>query len=346
MDNTEGLVLRDNERRARRSYMFVAFAVTAFGLLTPFARKLLNIVMQHFFDIGSPTAYDWPSLARLFGPMYLIALPLSIPLFLCAKRTPLGKRKLRFSEYIQFIPIAFFAMLAGNTAGLVTNQVISSLFRTQSGTVTTDMILNGDPLAVFFFSAILAPIVEEFVFRKLIIDRVHVYGGGVAVLVSAMMFGLFHGNFSQMFGAFAVGLVFGYVYLKTGKVHYTMILHALINANANIASLLTRKILPLTDPEFIEGIQPDPGEILSVLGSFALYFVYFLFVLALVGGGVALFIVKLVKKKVKFGPEERQLPARRCIKAALVNAGMIAFFAFCLWEIVSSFFPQIGIINR
>lgn len=52
---------------------------------------------------------------------------------------------------------------------------------------------------------ILAPIIEEYVFRKLLIDRTIKYGEGIAVLTSALMFALFHGNLNQFAYAFVLG---------------------------------------------------------------------------------------------------------------------------------------------
>ena len=44
-------------------------------------------------------------------------------------------------------------------------------------------------------------------FRKLLIDRIVPFGQRVAVVVSGLAFGLFHGNFYQFFYAFSLGAV-------------------------------------------------------------------------------------------------------------------------------------------
>lgn len=43
------------------------------------------------------------------------------------------------------------------------------------------------------------------------------------------MFGMAHGNFSQFFYAFGIGILWAYVYAKTGKVRYTIGFHMLFN---------------------------------------------------------------------------------------------------------------------
>ena len=164
------------------------------------------------------------------------------------------------------------------------------------------------------------------------------------------MFGLFHGNFSQMFGAFTVGLVFGFVYLKTGKIYYTMIMHALINANASLASLIVKLILPLyggsLDNLMSGEFEATFEDVIANLPTMLLYTVYMSFITALVAGGVVFFILNLKKKQVTFREECEQLPARKCIGAALVNVGMIVFFVFCAYELAVSIFPQVNFMNR
>ena len=52
-------------------------------------------------------------------------------------------------------------------------------------------------MVTFLYMVICAPILEEYIFRKLIVDRTVKYGQGVAIVLSGLMFGLFHGNLNQ-----------------------------------------------------------------------------------------------------------------------------------------------------
>ncbi len=103
-----------------------------------------------------------------------------------------------------------------------------------------DQILDF-PLALnFLLACVAAPIFEELMFRKLLLDRLRPYGDAFAVLVSALAFGLLHGNFSQYFYAFTLGCVFGYLVLRTGCVWQSILLHALVN-------LISAGLIPLID---------------------------------------------------------------------------------------------------
>ena len=84
----------------------------------------------------------------------------------------------------------------------------------------------------FLGVAILAPIIEEFVFRGVIMSRLAKHGNGFAVVVSGLIFGLAHSDVVSVVFATIVGLAFGWIYLKTGNLWVTIFVHFLNNALA------------------------------------------------------------------------------------------------------------------
>ena len=97
------------------------------------------------------------------------------------------------------------------------------------------------PVLNALLGCLIAPVEEELMFRKLLLDRLRPYGERFAVLASALCFGLFHGNLNQLFYACAIGLVLGWVALRTGRVWQPILLHAMVNAIATV-------LLPLLEP--------------------------------------------------------------------------------------------------
>lgn len=53
--------------------------------------------------------------------------------------------------------------------------------------------------------SIIGPIFEEILFRKILIDKTIKYGARISIIISALLFGLFHGNVNQFFYAFLMG---------------------------------------------------------------------------------------------------------------------------------------------
>lgn len=78
-------------------------------------------------------------------------------------------------------------------------------------------------------TAVVPSLVEEFACRGLVLGSLRRFGDGFAVLVSAILFGLMHGNFDQMPFAFMVGLVLGFIVVKTDSLWIAVAVHAANN---------------------------------------------------------------------------------------------------------------------
>ncbi len=69
-------------------------------------------------------------------------------------------------------------------------------------------------LSMFVYVGILAPITEELLFRGVLLRAFEPYGKKLSIFITALLFGLFHGNLIQTPYALLVGFVFGYVALE------------------------------------------------------------------------------------------------------------------------------------
>ncbi len=76
---------------------------------------------------------------------------------------------------------------------------------------------------------ILAPVGEELLFRGLLLRALGDYGDGMCILLSGVMFGLFHLNLYQIFYAAALGAFFAWLVRRTGLLRCAVIFHVLIN---------------------------------------------------------------------------------------------------------------------
>lgn len=98
---------------------------------------------------------------------------------------------------------------------------------------------NGKLSVVLMFLqvAILPAIFEELFIRKGVIGILKDRGAILAVFVSSIVFATIHMNTSQFIFAFLIGILFGIVRIKTGKMYPTMILHFLNNGFAVVNAL-------------------------------------------------------------------------------------------------------------
>ncbi len=121
------------------------------------------------------------------------------------------------------------------------------------GVLSLDLTAKDPYITLFFciYAVLGAPVLEELAFRKLILDRVHPYGELIGALTSALLFGLFHGNAAQFPLAFGFGIVSSLVYLKTGKISYSILLHMLINLMGTSPELFGLLHIDITIPWYV-----------------------------------------------------------------------------------------------
>lgn len=101
----------------------------------------------------------------------------------------------------------------------------------ESFKMSHDTLSLGNPIVNFISVGILGPIVEEVFFRGLIYTRLKEgMSTIVAAILSAIMFGVMHGEIIWMLHAFVVGLVFVWVFEKTKSLLPCIVIHVVNNS--------------------------------------------------------------------------------------------------------------------
>ena len=315
-------------RAARRSFSRVGFGVFTILLLVLLGQLGLTLAAEARF----PQAYTnpWGIWLLTFGPQYLLAVPVGL---LLLRRIPAHapeKHTLGVGRGVKFGFICVFLMYTGNLVGTLVTTIAGAF---QGAQVVNPLMnyITGDNLpAQILVIVILAPLVEEYVFRKQPIDRLGVYGGKTAVLLSALLFGLYHGNFSQFFYAFGLGLAFGYIYLNTGKLRYSVIAHMCINF---MGSVFAPELLKRASPE---AATMEENLLALILENpwFRAYYGYaaLLICCALVG----LVLLCMNARNLRFPEAALELPRGKRFRVAVLNAGMLLVILFSIALMVLS----------
>ncbi len=112
---------------------------------------------------------------------------------------------------------------------------------------------NSDYIVRLFYSILVAPVVEELIYRDYFFRRLNNYGSFFGIIISALFFGIMHENFPQFALGFSLGILFALVYLITGSVKAVIILHMLNNLYGTLYN------------EFIYGFLASDGDLQRVL---------------------------------------------------------------------------------
>lgn len=269
----------------------------------------------------------WALWVFTFAPLYLIGFPLGMLILSRSRRFEGEGDRMGAGGFFRALLVSFFMMYAGSLIGNLINTLLQSLAGVPAGNPLMTYATDDSLLLKILVMVVLAPVLEELIFRKLLIDRLRGYGETLAVLTSALIFGLFHGNLSQFFYAVGLGLVFGYVYLRTRQLRWSIALHMIVNC---IGSVLA--------PALLAKSSLDPGAAESALGAVTpgniAYLVYAVCFLGLAIAGLVTLIRRA--RTLRFDPAPEELPKGRRFAAAFLNAGMLVFVLASLGLIVYS----------
>ena len=86
-----------------------------------------------------------------------------------------------------------------------------------------------DCVLLLFSTAVAPAICEEFAMRCSALGALRRHGKAFAVVAVSIVFGLMHGNMIQFVFAFTLGLILGYITVKTDSVIPAMFIHGLNN---------------------------------------------------------------------------------------------------------------------
>ena len=250
--------------------------------------------------------------------------------------TVLQKKHMTIGAFFKALFMSYSLLIITNLIGTLITTMIGILKGSPIINPVEEIALNMDLPFLILFTVIGAPIFEELFFRKFLVDRTAQYGEGVSVVISGLMFGMFHGNLSQFPYAFALGAFFAYIYIRTGKIGYTILMHAVINF---VGSIVGSLILKYIDLSVYEGILTSTSieEIFAALtmenmvGVFVLL-IYEMVLLTFVVIGIILWILEF--KKFYFKPAEQDIPKGRCFEASICNKGMLVYIGFWLIMII------------
>jgi len=275
---------------------------------------------------------------------YIVLLGIGYPLmFFIVKEMPVAeipKKKLGFGMAIVAFMTSYVVMVALNVIGLLINSRLGKLTGQGLQNPITNVVGEMSLPVQILIVVILAPIAEELVFRKMLVDRVYNYGELLAAMTSGLMFGLFHGNFQQFCYAFGLGVFFSFIYIRTGKIIYTIIFHMCINFMGSVPVVLLYKGIDIQRVQqyIFSGQMEEYTQYVSEhLVDFAKVGLYGLFMMLFILAGIILAIV--FHKKFRFEKHENDISFREAMASMFCNTGMILFV---IWWVTSIVIAQFG----
>lgn len=284
------------------AYYFIMNAMVFVAAFSDVARQMLAAMLRGEF-------FAEPDLQAILGNGwgYITAVAIGMLFLYCWKDAGFWKESVLASHgrmgILDFTLLVCLCMTAQlvNSVWVTGLEWVMNLFDKSLTGILDTVSGKSDTFSMFLYASILAPISEELIFRGVVLQSLRPYGKRFAVVCSAVLFGVFHGNLIQTPYAFLLGIVLGYVTVEY-SIGWAVALHAF--NNLILADILTRvmELLPAPIADTV---------ILLLLGA------------AAIAAVVGLFL------------RRRQIAAsfradwmdRRCLKCFFTNSGVLALLA-------------------
>jgi len=158
-----------------------------------------------------------------------------------AKIKPSSMIKTRDYHFADAVQHCFAGIFIWYSAAII-SQGIENIF-SKYGFTTEVMDMDYGETGIGFavmllYSCIIAPVTEEIFFRGALMKIFSKSNQRFGIFMSAMFFGLAHGNLPQFMLAFLIGIFFGHIDMKHNSIIPSIVVHILINSLASVTSEL------------------------------------------------------------------------------------------------------------
>ncbi|WP_257351401.1 CPBP family intramembrane glutamic endopeptidase [Pseudalkalibacillus decolorationis] len=172
-----------------------------------------------------------------FSIGFIIILLIMIPEF---RNPPFRDERANTAQTIGWtiagIPMVFIAQI-------IAASIEMNFFGVEPGSENTEMIVDltlSVPLLIMVV-AVIGPILEEIVFRKVIFGTLYKrMNFVVAALISSLVFAVVHRDFTHILVYAAIGFTFSFLYVKTKRLIVPIIAHVSINSFVMLVQVIFR----------------------------------------------------------------------------------------------------------
>lgn len=330
--------------------MIAAIAVryAVFGWFFIFMIVFVSALFKAFF--GDFYAEHFSTIYLLMNSFNVCVIG-TIVLSVMLRKLPvvkIEKRGMKFKQMFLLIMMMYGITQVGSMMGAPLDTILTLPSTINQSTdeflkeLQSNVIFSSNIFIRIICVGILPAVFEELLFRKFMIDRTIRHGEFISCAMSGIMFGLWHGNFQQFFYAFFVGVMFAFVYIRTGNIIYTMILHASMNlVSSTITIELVVRLFKLLGFDIDNGTvrNIDMNTMINTVLPFVLLLLLWLMVL--LGFQIAGFVLIIKKRKnFKLVAREGEPPRKAILYKMTHSVEMWVFFAFAILLFVYSYLPD------
>lgn len=308
---------------ARSAYNRVGLGMLVF-ILVP---QLVSLVLAVAALLAFPAFYQsaWYAWFNQVLCMYMIGAPLALLVIGLSPQAPghREKRPLSVPQLLGIFCIMETVALLGSIISGGLMQLVSSLTGGEYTSPVEELLAGAPWWLLLTVVGVIGPILEELICREALMRRLLPFGEKSAIFFSALLFGLMHGNFYQLFYAVGLGAILAYVYARTNNIAYPCILHAALNSLSCLQSIAVGAV----DIDTLQESASLGAQMEWLRANLLPYLATILLTLLVYGLAIAGFVLLIRRyRRLSFGACPFPLPKEGRLSAWLGNVGMILFF--------------------
>ena len=265
MDNSVGMDIRpsaEEKKKIRRGYFLAALVIFIDIVIFQGVSRLTLLITALVNGMGTDiaAANELVKSNDMISVLYSCGFPIVAEItaiFLGYKLLHIDIKKQLSREGYTGMEItgALGAGFFAQTAAILMLAVIVLIFiKGDTSRISNDALLAksslGANILMYSYVCFLGPVLEELLFRGIVLESMRRYNERFAIVFSAMIFGLMHGNLGQAVNGFICGLVLGTVYVRSRSLIPSSIVHIFMNTVTSLSAVLLA-----SDPDMLKNMD-------------------------------------------------------------------------------------------
>ncbi|MGO1581340.1 MAG: CPBP family glutamic-type intramembrane protease [Peptoniphilaceae bacterium] len=286
-----------------------------------FKKKNLNVLSVNtmtlvlailFLTIGNSIQSKSFFVGTFINEIFVILIP---SLLLCGSGKRTEVLKVKKLSLINFIRVIIIVILSYPIILLLNGIFLSFLSHyIDLKNFSMDVLLINESIPRYLFFICLVPaICEEIFFRGALINSYNIYGGKFAIMMSSLVFALFHFDIQNFIAPLLLGILFGNLLELTGSIYAAIIGHFL----NNVIGFFTSKYINDAIFNFL-----NHTNLAQDIGSLQLYLIIILSLVSI----ISFFLLKVIFNRMN--KEKLIRESREGVKNRIRYIQSVDFFNF------------------
>lgn len=193
---------------------------------------------------------------------------------------------------------------------------------------TTSLPAN---LLMYFYACLLGPVLEELLYRGVLLQSMRKYNERFAIFLSAAIFGLMHQNYQQFILGFLIGIPLAVVTIKSGSIVPAIFTHIIVNTSGMFFNCW----MQYSDPEFFNSALKGTTDAATMSDFSTAFVVTLIFRIAVMIAALVVGIIVLVKG----GNMSRPTPAGKARTMPVFVTAALWWVIFILYAFLNFILP-------